>query len=397
MHDADGVGLAATQVGILRRLFVFNDDGEDRVVVNPVLAATGEGDRPRRRGCLSLGPVRMPVERPVEATHRGIRCPRCAGALRAGRPPGARRATRARSSRRHADHRSHRSRVAARGDGAAATETRPDEVGRHGPDRRCGDGAVRCCSARRARPEPRDHGAADAPRRAAGPGPPGSTASRQGRRRAARYSGAPARSARARSRSRRTRGGRVRLRAAGSRAAARRARLAQRPPVASPALAWRSSRRAGDSRRRRRDGRDHPRDRQGARCRPRCGAGVISDRARRRRRGSARSGGDRGGPPARRRPCGSEPDLRPAERGRCHVRGQDRAGRPDPRPRPAARRARSPRARPVAAHRGAGRDPWTPADRLAREGGETGSFEPVEVQPDGGKRMDAAAWLRGLR
>ena len=29
--------------------------------------------------------------------------------------------------------------------------------------------------------------------------------------------------------------------------------------------------------------------------------------------------------------------------------------------------------------------------------GETGAFEPVEVQPDGGKRMDAAAWLRGLR
>ena len=29
--------------------------------------------------------------------------------------------------------------------------------------------------------------------------------------------------------------------------------------------------------------------------------------------------------------------------------------------------------------------------------GETGTFEPVEVQPDGGKRMDAAAWLRGLR
>ena len=29
--------------------------------------------------------------------------------------------------------------------------------------------------------------------------------------------------------------------------------------------------------------------------------------------------------------------------------------------------------------------------------GEAGAFEPVEVQPDGGKRMDAAAWLRGLR
>jgi methionyl-tRNA formyltransferase len=32
----------------------------------------------------------------------------------------------------------------------------------------------------------------------------------------------------------------------------------------------------------------------------------------------------------------------------------------------------------------------------ARVGG-TGEFEPVEVQPDGGKRMEAAAWLRGLR
>jgi methionyl-tRNA formyltransferase len=29
--------------------------------------------------------------------------------------------------------------------------------------------------------------------------------------------------------------------------------------------------------------------------------------------------------------------------------------------------------------------------------GEDGAFEPLEVQPDGGRRMDAAAWLRGLR
>jgi methionyl-tRNA formyltransferase len=29
--------------------------------------------------------------------------------------------------------------------------------------------------------------------------------------------------------------------------------------------------------------------------------------------------------------------------------------------------------------------------------GEDGAFEPVEVQPEGGRRMDAAAWLRGLR
>jgi methionyl-tRNA formyltransferase len=29
--------------------------------------------------------------------------------------------------------------------------------------------------------------------------------------------------------------------------------------------------------------------------------------------------------------------------------------------------------------------------------GEDGAFEPLEVQPDGGRRMDASAWLRGLR
>ena len=28
---------------------------------------------------------------------------------------------------------------------------------------------------------------------------------------------------------------------------------------------------------------------------------------------------------------------------------------------------------------------------------EDGAFEPLEVQPDGGRRMDAGAWLRGLR
>jgi methionyl-tRNA formyltransferase len=29
--------------------------------------------------------------------------------------------------------------------------------------------------------------------------------------------------------------------------------------------------------------------------------------------------------------------------------------------------------------------------------GADGAFEPLQVQPDGGRRMDAAAWLRGLR
>jgi len=72
MHDAEGVGLAATQVGILRRVFVFHNEGEDRIVVNPVLASTGGGTEVDEEGCLSLGPVRMPVERAVEVTLEGV-------------------------------------------------------------------------------------------------------------------------------------------------------------------------------------------------------------------------------------------------------------------------------------------------------------------------------------
>jgi peptide deformylase len=68
MHDADGVGLAATQVGILRRLFVFSDGEEDHVIVNPVLTVRGSENETDEEGCLSLGPVRMPVERALEVT-----------------------------------------------------------------------------------------------------------------------------------------------------------------------------------------------------------------------------------------------------------------------------------------------------------------------------------------
>ena len=64
MHDAEGVGLAATQVGILRRFFVCTLGGEDRVLVNPVVTAAGEAEIDQE-GCLSLGSVRLPVERAV--------------------------------------------------------------------------------------------------------------------------------------------------------------------------------------------------------------------------------------------------------------------------------------------------------------------------------------------
>jgi peptide deformylase len=71
MHDAHGAGLAATQVGVLRRLFVFNDGEEDHVVVNPRIVERSDGASTEEEGCLSLGPIRVPVERACTVTLEG--------------------------------------------------------------------------------------------------------------------------------------------------------------------------------------------------------------------------------------------------------------------------------------------------------------------------------------
>ena len=68
MHDAEGVGLAATQVGILRRFFVCTIQDEDRVLVNPVVTRVGKEIESELEGCLSLGPIRVPVERHTRVT-----------------------------------------------------------------------------------------------------------------------------------------------------------------------------------------------------------------------------------------------------------------------------------------------------------------------------------------
>ena len=72
MHEASGVGLAATQVGVLRRLFVFVDDGEDRVIVNPVITQSSREIDLDDEGCLSLRDVLVPVERPTNVTIEGV-------------------------------------------------------------------------------------------------------------------------------------------------------------------------------------------------------------------------------------------------------------------------------------------------------------------------------------
>ena len=72
MQEAQGVGLAATQVGVLRRLFVFQPGDEGpRVVVNPVLAERADETAVDGEGCLSLQGVRVPVERSLRVVLEG--------------------------------------------------------------------------------------------------------------------------------------------------------------------------------------------------------------------------------------------------------------------------------------------------------------------------------------
>jgi peptide deformylase len=74
MHDARGVGLAATQVGVLQRLFVFQAEEADeaRVVVNPRITARSEETATGDEGCLSLQGVLVPVVRNLTVTLEGL-------------------------------------------------------------------------------------------------------------------------------------------------------------------------------------------------------------------------------------------------------------------------------------------------------------------------------------
>ena len=68
MHDALGVGLAATQLGVLHRVLVYRAYSDDPVtaLVNPVLEWTGEELEVAEEGCLSLPGVHVEVERPAQ-------------------------------------------------------------------------------------------------------------------------------------------------------------------------------------------------------------------------------------------------------------------------------------------------------------------------------------------
>lgn len=64
MYDAEGVGLAAPQVGILKRIFVVDTTGEDPMVfINPTILETS-GEQTDYEGCLSVPGKSGKVTRP---------------------------------------------------------------------------------------------------------------------------------------------------------------------------------------------------------------------------------------------------------------------------------------------------------------------------------------------
>jgi peptide deformylase len=67
MTDAIGIGLAATQLGRLRRLLVYRveHDSPINALVNPVLEWSSKEDEIGEEGCLSLPGVAVEVERPL--------------------------------------------------------------------------------------------------------------------------------------------------------------------------------------------------------------------------------------------------------------------------------------------------------------------------------------------
>jgi peptide deformylase len=72
MDDAIGVGLAATQVGVLHRLLVYRTQlhGPLAALVNPEVEWASDDTEPMQEGCLSLASVLVDVDRPVHVRVR---------------------------------------------------------------------------------------------------------------------------------------------------------------------------------------------------------------------------------------------------------------------------------------------------------------------------------------
>ena len=77
MYDAPGIGLAATQLGVMKRLFVMDCAEKDAppapmVFVNPEIVAVSDETETSEEGCLSIPEVYEDVTRPARVRVRWL-------------------------------------------------------------------------------------------------------------------------------------------------------------------------------------------------------------------------------------------------------------------------------------------------------------------------------------
>jgi peptide deformylase len=74
MNDALGVGLAATQLGVLHRVLVYRVQQDSTVLalINPEIEWRGDDEEIAEEGCLSLPAVLVDVERPIHVRVRAL-------------------------------------------------------------------------------------------------------------------------------------------------------------------------------------------------------------------------------------------------------------------------------------------------------------------------------------
>ncbi|MCE2807093.1 MAG: peptide deformylase, partial [Actinobacteria bacterium] len=70
MYDAPGVGLAAPQIGVQKRFFIFDHDDAPGVIINPVIVES-RGEAEFTEGCLSIPGLHFEIMRPAEIHVKG--------------------------------------------------------------------------------------------------------------------------------------------------------------------------------------------------------------------------------------------------------------------------------------------------------------------------------------
>lgn len=75
MRNANGIGLAANQVGVDKQIFVLDiskvegfEDTKPMTVINPKIRERSEENNKMEEGCLSIPDIRVEIERPAEIT-----------------------------------------------------------------------------------------------------------------------------------------------------------------------------------------------------------------------------------------------------------------------------------------------------------------------------------------